>query len=176
MAEPVGRCCRLSSISDRSSLSWPGADDLANVTMVASMVERYCSARRAASDGASLRRRSPTPRVLDMRVLNRQRRSVLGTDNQRVLVDVLDLLNNSADAIGNALVPGRAGDAARHLRRLMDTPAVAITDLVHVLACDGVATVDREVLMRVVAPALASARSRVITLDGMLEPIIAKVS
>jgi two-component system, LytTR family, sensor kinase len=105
-----------------------------------------------------------------MRVLNRQRRSVLGTDNQRVLVDVLDLLNNSADAIGNALVPGRADDAARHLRRLMDTPAIAICDLVNVLACDGAASVDDDLLMRIVAPALTSARSRVIALDGILVP------
>jgi two-component system, LytTR family, sensor kinase len=105
-----------------------------------------------------------------MRRLNRQRRSVLGTDNQRVLVDVLDLLNESADAIGAALIPDRADEAARHLRRLVDTPAVAITDLVDVLACDGAALVDGALLMRLVTPALASARSRVITLDGMLEP------
>jgi two-component system, LytTR family, sensor kinase len=95
---------------------------------------------------------------------------VLGTDNQRVLVDVLDLLNDSADAIGNSLVPGRAQDAARHLRRLIDTPAVAITDLVQVLACDGATPVDCGLLMRLVAPALASSRSRMIALDGMLQP------
>jgi two-component system, LytTR family, sensor kinase len=105
-----------------------------------------------------------------MRGRNRQSRSVLGTDSQRVLVDVLDLLNRSAEALGDALVPGRAADAARQLRRLIDTPALAITDLAHVLACDGAAATDPIVLMRLVAPALVGVRSRVVVLEGMLQP------
>jgi two-component system, LytTR family, sensor kinase len=98
------------------------------------------------------------------------RRSVLGTANQRVLYDVLELLNASADAFGNALVPTRAIDAARDLRVLIDTPGVIITDVTAVIAHDGIDQLDETVCMRLVAPVLAGGRSRVVALDGVTAP------
>jgi two-component system, LytTR family, sensor kinase len=98
------------------------------------------------------------------------RRSVLGTANQRVLLDVLKLLNASADAFGKALVPTRAIDAAHDLRVLIDTPGVIITDITAVIAHDGIDELDETVCMRLVAPVLAGGRSRVVALDGVTTP------
>jgi two-component system, LytTR family, sensor kinase len=100
----------------------------------------------------------------------RARHSVLGTDDQRVLVDVLALLDDSSDALGSALVTAHSQRAAAYVRRLLGTPVVAINDLAEVLAVDGAHQVDADLLMSVVAPVLVADRSRIVELGGALGP------
>jgi two-component system, LytTR family, sensor kinase len=95
---------------------------------------------------------------------------VLGTDDQRVLVDVLALLDDSSDALGSALVTAHSQRAAAYVRRLLGTPVVAINDLAEVLAVDGAHQVDADLLMSVVAPVLVADRSRIVELGGALGP------
>jgi len=70
-------------------------------------------------------------------MLRRSHRPVLGTAAQRLTFDVLHTASLAAPGLREGLTAGGAERAVRHLRTLLDAPAIAITDHTHTLARDG---------------------------------------
>ncbi|MFD8494212.1 sensor histidine kinase [Amycolatopsis sp. NPDC059657] len=64
--------------------------------------------------------------------------SRLGTAAERATFETLHTAWSAAPPLRAGLVPATARKAARHLRTLLDTPALAITDETRLLAWDGV--------------------------------------
>lgn len=62
----------------------------------------------------------------------------LSTEAQRVTYETLHTAWSAAPPLRAGLVPDAAKKSARHLRTLLDTPALALTDETEVVAWEGV--------------------------------------
>lgn len=89
------------------------------------------------------------------------RRTHLGTDADRATFRTLHTAGLAAPALREGLTTASAERAVPHLRALLDTPALALTDTAGLLAWDGVGSHHEEQVPGLVASALDHDASRV---------------
>ncbi len=86
----------------------------------------------------------------------------LGTDAERATFDTLHTASQAAPPLREGLTPAGAGRAIRHLRALLGTAAVALTDTTGTLAWDGAGDHHSAAAIRHAAEALAGGRTAVL--------------
>jgi len=86
----------------------------------------------------------------------------LGTPAERATFTTLHTASLAAPPLREGLTPTGARRAARHLRALLGTPAVAVTDAMTVLAWDGAGAHHRLAAMEHAGPVLHSGRTAVL--------------
>ena len=91
-----------------------------------------------------------------------RRRRYLGTSADRATFETLHAASLAAPSLREGLTEPGAGRAVRHLRALLGTPALAITDRTGLLAADGEARHHADDAMRHAAGALSNGRTQVI--------------
>ncbi len=98
------------------------------------------------------------------RVLSRWRARTRGflTDADRATYETLHTASLAARHLGQGLTVEGATRASRHLRAMLGTPALAVSDLGSVLAWDGVGEHHRASVLRDAAEAVASGRTVVL--------------
>jgi two-component system LytT family sensor kinase len=92
-----------------------------------------------------------------------RRRRYLGTSADRATFETLHVASLAAPPLREGLTEQGAGRAVRHLRALLGTAAVALTDRTHILATDGAAHHHADEAMHHAADALASGRIHVLS-------------
>jgi two-component system LytT family sensor kinase len=91
-----------------------------------------------------------------------RRRRYLGTSADRATFDTLHAASLAAPSLREGLTEQGAARAVRHLRTLLGTPEVAITDRTRLLAAEGEARHHADAAMRHAAAALSTGRTQVI--------------
>ena len=94
------------------------------------------------------------PYAVGMRGWRRRRTGQLGSEADRATFRTLHTASLASPALREGLTPDSAERSVRHLRALLGTAAVALTDLEQVLAYDGAATTTRGQCVGLAARAL----------------------
>ncbi|AGL21616.1 sensor histidine kinase [Actinoplanes sp. N902-109] len=95
-------------------------------------------------------------------VLRLRARRGVATAGQRATYDVLHSASLAAEPLRTGLTPASAGKAARHLRRLVGAPGLALTDTEQSLAHDGRGSHHHEQFVAATRRALTTGRSIVL--------------
>lgn len=91
-----------------------------------------------------------------------RRRGGLGTAADRNTFDTVHLVSLAAPGLREGLTEAGAQRAVKHLRALLGTAALALTDLTHTLAADGTCRHHADAAVRHAAGALATGRPEVL--------------
>jgi two-component system LytT family sensor kinase len=103
-------------------------------------------------------------------VVVRQRRGGFGTPAERVTFETLHTASLAAPPLRHGLTAASAEKSARHLRALLGTPAVAVTDTGRMLVWDGPGDHHGEQLLAAAARPLSAGRPAVVHYGELICP------